>query len=125
MCIRDSPRAYSAVNYLSDLQNAILSDLAGTKEIDVFRRNLQKFYVERLISMIISPAGASPSIAVFGTVIPGRIDSKKSDVLSLIKSNLKSLRPILVSASNRRSESISKMHLDDLADRIKNALEPK
>jgi hypothetical protein len=119
------PGAYSVVSYLNDLQNAILSDLPGTKEIDVFRRNLQKFYVERLINMIISPAGASPGIAVFGTVIPGRIDAKKSDVLSLIKSNLKSLRPILVAASNRRPKSLSKMHLEDLADRIKNALEPK
>lgn len=119
------PGTYTATAFLYDLQKDILSDVAGAGEIDVFRRNLQKIYIERLISMVANPAGPSGSIAVFGTVIPGRIDAKKSDILSMIKANLRSARSVINSGANRRADSISKMHLQDLADRIKNTLDPK
>lgn len=119
------PGSYPVNDFLNDIKSAILSDLAGSNEIDVFRRNLQKIYVERLITMILAPAGPSNGIAVFGTVIPGRIDARKSDILSLLKHNLKSIRLLSVAGASRRSNSITKMHLEDLADRIKNALEPK
>lgn len=120
------PNAYNALQLFHDMQTAVWNDLSGSKEIDVFRRNLQKIYVERLITMIKSPAGPSGDIAFFGTVIPGRTDPKKNDILSLVKGHLKSLKPLIDAAKSRRGvNTITAMHLDDLSARIKEALDPK
>ncbi|MEP7322629.1 MAG: zinc-dependent metalloprotease [Saprospiraceae bacterium] len=120
------PNTYKVMELFSDLQSAVWNDLAGAKEIDVFRRDLQKVYVERLITMLKTPAGPSNEVAFFGTVIPGRTDPKKNDVLSLVRGHLKGLRLVIDSAKARRgSNTISSMHLDDLSARIKEALDPK
>lgn len=119
------PNAYSAIEFFKDMQAGVWGDISGNKEIDIYRRNLQKIYVERLISMISTPAGPSNTVSVFGTTIPGRTDPKKNDILSLVKGHLKSLRVLILDGAGRRSSSISKMHLDDLAGRIQQALNPK
>jgi len=120
-----TPGSYQVTDLLRDLQNSVWSDLAGSGEIDVYRRNLQKIYVERLIQMIVTPAGPSNSISVFGTTIPGRMDPKKNDVLSLVRGHLKNLRSQLITSASRRNNSITRMHLDDLSDRIQKVLDPK
>ncbi len=120
-----APAAYRVTDLFRDLQSAVWSDLSGSGEINIFRRNLQKLYVERLISMLASPAGPSNAVTVFGTTLPARTDPRKNDVLSLVRGHLKGLRSLIVQASGRRGASVSGMHLDDLAERIRQALEPK
>jgi len=119
------PGSYKVTDLLKDMQNSIWSDLQGTKEIDIYRRNLQKIYVERLIQMLLTPAGPSNPVSVFGTTIPGRMDPKKNDVLSLIRGHLKNLRGLVIQATPGRGNSISAMHLEDLSYRIQKALDPK
>ncbi len=116
---------YTVSDLFRDMQAAVWSDVAGSKEIDVYRRGLQKLYIEKLTSMFSSPAGASNTVAVFGTVIPARIDSKKSDVLSFVRSHLKTMKSVISSAAGRRGNTVTKMHLEDLADRIEKTLNPK
>ncbi|MEP7268196.1 MAG: zinc-dependent metalloprotease [Saprospiraceae bacterium] len=116
---------YTVTDLFRDMQAAVWSDVAGSKEIDVYRRGLQKLYIEKLTSMFSSPAGASNTVAVFGTVIPARIDSKKSDVLSFVRSHLKTMKSVISSAAGRRGNTVTKMHLEDLADRIEKTLNPK
>ena len=117
---------YNVTRLFADMQSIVWNDLAGSKEIDVFRRNLQKIYVEKLISMLKTPAQPSSEIAFFGTVIPGRTDPKKNDIMSLVRGQLKALKPLIDNARNRRgSNTLSAMHLDDLSFRIKDALDPK
>lgn len=119
------PNSYGVLEFFKDMQSGVWSDLSGSKEITMYRRNLQKIYVERLISMITTPAGPSNAISVFGTTIPARTDPKKNDILSLVRGHLKSLRPLIIAGASRRSSNLTKMHLDDLADRIERALNPK
>lgn len=119
------PGSYQVTDLLKDMQSSIWSDLAGSGEIDIFRRNLQKIYVERLIQMLVTPAGPSNTVSVFGTTIPGRMDPKKNDVLSLVRGHLKNLRSQMIPAALRRGNSISGMHLDDLSVRIQKVLDPK
>ena len=120
-----APAAYRVTDLFRDLQSAVWSDLSGSGEINIFRRNLQKLYVERLISMLASPAGPSNAVTVFGTTLPARTDPRKNDVLSLVRGHLKGLRAQIMQAAGRRGVSVSGMHLDDLAERIRQALEPK
>jgi hypothetical protein len=120
-----NPGSYQVTDLMRDMQASVWSDLAGNREIDVFRRNLQKMYVERLIQMVVNPAGPSNPVSVFGTTIPGRMDPKKNDVLSLVRGHLKNLRTQITSAASRRNNTITRMHLDDLSDRIQKAIDPK
>ena len=119
------PKAYGVLQLLKDMQSAIWTDLGGSGEINIFRRNLQKMYVERLNGMLTTPAGPSGPVSVFGTTIPGRMDPKKNDILSILRGHLKSMKSLIDTAAARRGNTITKMHLEDLSNRIKTTLDPK
>lgn len=123
--LQDGGRAYGMNDLFNDLNSGIWPELRGGGKIDLFRRNLQKTYVEVLISLlqpVASPAGFSSG--------PVRInlfqqDGSKSDVQSVVRGNLNALRARIKVAIPRQGDQMSKYHLQDLADRITRALEPK
>jgi hypothetical protein len=123
----DGQSAYKITDFFTDIQGSVFSELKANQPIDVYRRNLQKAYVEKLIS-IIKPAAASQSIAAaaFGRA-PGAssdISATQSDVISVVKAELKDLDTAIKSATPQAT-GLSKYHLQDLSDRIQNALDPK
>ncbi len=121
----EGANAYTATEMLTDVRRNIFSELASRKAIDVYRRQLQKSLVERLITLV-KPAppqqinlggGVSMSIATgFG---------KTSDGPSIIKAQLRVLASEIRAAAAVYPDAASKNHLLDLQDRIKTALEPK
>lgn len=120
-------QAYGADDLLSDLQNGIWSELKTGKAIDPFRRNLQKSYVEKLIGMIKTDAATTISSTTPGLTISlgPSFDINKSDIPSVIKAQLMTLRSRIKTALPQTRDQMSKYHLMDVADRITRALEPK
>jgi hypothetical protein len=118
-----SARAYTVDELLDDTRKGVWKELATHKAIDVYRRNLQKTYVESLIS-IISPA-APPATGNAGIVILFGPNTKNTDLPSIAKAELTSLRSQLLAAIPLTADRLSKYHLQDLADRIRQALNPK
>jgi len=120
----DGPESYQATTYLNDVKKAIFSEVYTKKNIDVFRRNLQKSYVQHIIQLL--PANesqaANPMIIMFG---PQPADPAKSDVSSIARAHLVALRSDIRGAATVIQDPLSKYHLSDLADRITQALEPK
>ncbi len=57
--------AYKATDLLSDLRKLIFSEVYNKTTIDIFRRNLQKMYTERLIGLL--PGQSSSAISFSGT----------------------------------------------------------
>lgn len=116
---------YSVDDMLSDLRKGIWSELATKKPIDNMRRNLQKVYVEDLIK-IITPAQAtavqSSSSSIMSAFNP---NVSITDVTSIVRAHLTSLRNEIVAAIPGTTDKLSKYHLQDVAQRIKQALEPK
>jgi hypothetical protein len=114
-------KAYTAANLFSDLKVGIWSELTTHKNIDVYRRNLQKAYVDNMTKLIAAPA---PSTA--GSTFPGMrmSDPTSSDVSSISRAHLtllaKNIRSAIPSATG-----MSKYHLQDLLVRINSALNPK
>ncbi|MES2828056.1 MAG: zinc-dependent metalloprotease [Bacteroidota bacterium] len=104
----DGPSAYKITDLLADLNASIFSELKANKEIDVYRRNLQKNYVARLIAIVSVPA------ATAGT----------NDVTSVVKGELKALSVSIKTATTGAS-GLTKYHLEDLSDRIDAALKAK
>jgi hypothetical protein len=115
--------AYKITEFLSDLKKGIWSELTGRKPIDVYRRNLQKSYIN-ILEDIVNPPDR-PSISIPGISILISSSSDKSDVKSVVRAHLAALRTEIISATNGIADPMSKYHLQDVAQRIDNALNPK
>jgi Met-zincin/Domain of unknown function (DUF5117)/Domain of unknown function (DUF5118) len=116
-------QAYTIVDLLDDLKQSIFTELPAKRSIDIYRRNLQKSYVERL-GNIINPAPVSGITITFGNAAPV-IDTKKTDILSYLKGHAKELKAGIDAAAAGTADKTSKYHLQDLSDRLRKILDPK
>jgi len=100
--------AYTTSELMSDLQNALWTELKSGKSIDVYRRNLQKAHIDRLEDMLYPK------------------DSKylNSDIPSIARASLTNLKASIRSGLGKQS-GLSKDHLKDVLARIDHALEGK
>lgn len=118
-------KAYTAMELLNDVQGTVFNELSSKKAIDTYKRMLQRAYVDRLTS-IINPTSPAGGITItFGGAGSAGIDAKKSDVTAIVRAQLIGLRSQLNSAAATTADKMSKIHLADLAERIKVALDPK
>jgi hypothetical protein len=113
-------KAYSINQLLKDLRKGIWDELSNNKPIDLYRRNLQKAYVNQLIALLNKPkesadvAGDSFYDASFMT-----------DTRSVIKNEIKSLAGAISNSILKRGDNLSRMHLIDLKERLDGALKVK
>ncbi len=115
-------KAYTVNDLLSDLKQNVFTELASKKAIDVYRRNLQKAYIERLGTLINPPSMGGVTVN-FGPATP-TIDTKKGDILSYLKGHAKEIKAAIDAAANN-ADKATKYHLQDLSDRLKKILDPK
>jgi hypothetical protein len=116
---------YGVDELITDVKKGVWSELNSRKPIDIFRRNLQKTYVEALINLlnppqVILPAGLPRNFSIlFGG------DIKNTDVPSIARAQLNILKNEITAAIPATSDRLSKYHLQDVLERIKQALNPK
>lgn len=103
-------KAYKVTDLFDDLQTGIWGELTTHKPVSIYRRNLQKSYVEKL-SVIIKPPGAVPV--------------GKTDMVSICRANLVELRTKMRAALPAIQDKSTRYHFQDLIDRINSALTPK
>lgn len=114
---------YGLDEMMTDVRKGIWSELVSKKAIDPYRRNLQKTYVERLISLINPPKAPAGLVTIsFGGAPSVNIDN--TDVTSVVRGELKSLQSEINAAIPGTTDKMSKYHLQDVSDRIKEALNP-
>lgn len=122
-------KAYSALDMVSELQNDLFSELKSNKAIDSYRRMLQKSYVDKLDNLINpQPAGTNITFIILGGGRPNPYASglnNRSDVYSIARAQLVQLRAQVGAAAAGAPDRMSRIHLQDLADKIKKALDPK
>lgn len=117
---------YRVDELMEDVRKGVWSELAGGQAIDSYRRNLQKAHVEKLIDLI-TPAASGTTVIQLG----GRggfslpVNTRNTDVTSAARGELRNLLRDVTAAAGKTSDKLSKYHLQDVADRIKSALEPK
>ena len=115
---------YTADDMLTDTESGIWSELQSKKPIDMYRRNVQKSYTEALINILNPPVGGITfSFSALGNL--GSTNIKSTDVVSIARGHLVALRSKLVAAIPGTTDKMSKYHLEDVAERIKRALEPR
>jgi len=113
-------KAYTVTNLFTDLKTAVWSELYSHKSIDVYRRNLQKAYIDNMTKLIVSPAPAASPQGMGMRVI----DPTSSDVSSVSRAHLTTMAKD-IRAAIPAATGMSKYHLQDLLVRINSALNPK
>ncbi|MBC8033615.1 MAG: zinc-dependent metalloprotease [Chitinophagaceae bacterium] len=116
--------AYTIEEYYKDLKKSVWTELPARSVITVYRRDLQKSYVNKMIALIAPPSSASGT----GTIsfLPSApVDGSKSDIGSLTRANLQILRTEIRAAIPFMKNNMSRYHLQDIAERIKTALSPR
>ena len=118
---------YTLDELYSEIESGIWSELKGGKTIDIYRRNLQKVYAEKLISMLKpgkTTVNAIPVGVTYG--FNGRsVDLNETDVPSISRAHLENLKSSIQAAIPKTADKLSKYHLQDMLQRIKMALDPK
>jgi hypothetical protein len=115
---------YLITELLSDLKKGIWSELAARKPIDIYRRQLQKSYVNTLISLV-NPPSSNQTVSTGSFTITISNSNDKSDIKSVVRAHLAALRTEISAAATGTADIMSKYHLQDVAKRIDNALNPK
>ncbi len=121
----------SAANYnldelMTDVRTSIWSELKSKKIIDIHRRNLQKVFVEKAISLL------NPGMATVNYIPQGasygfesrNVDLKKTDLPSIARGHLEILKSEIKLALPLTTDKMSKYHLQDVLQRIEVALNP-
>lgn len=117
--------SYSALDMLTELQSDLFSELKSNKPIDSYRRMLQKSFIDKLDN-IINPAPVTTLTVNSGRPNPYQSGfNNRSDVFSIARAVLVQLRSQVTSAAATSSDRMSRIHLLDLSDKIKKALDPK
>jgi hypothetical protein len=98
---------YAAIDMVGDLRRGIFSETRVIKNVDLHRRNLQKSFINRMSSLM-----KDASI-------------ENTDIPSIIRGELTTLKNQLNSASKRTVNKMTKYHYMDSVILISNILDPK
>jgi hypothetical protein len=117
---------YGPDDLITDLEKGIWKELmTPEKAIDPFRRNLQKQYVDIMISLMNPVQPTLPAGLPRGLIILLGADVKNTDIPSIVRGHLTVLRTRILTAANITTDKMSKYHLQDVAERIRQAMSPK
>jgi hypothetical protein len=119
----EESNAYTAAEMMADLKKGIWNELGSKQAIDIYRRNLQKAYVERLIR-VANPEPVTTVIIFPGATATPAVNIRTSDVMSIAKMGLRSLQSEIRSTLPAYKDAMSRAHLQDVNDRITAALDP-
>jgi hypothetical protein len=98
---------YPISNMIRNLRRGIFSETNAVKNVDLYRRNLQKLFIGRMNSLLTDK------------------NAKNTDISSIVRGELESLKYQLNTASKRTVNRITKYHYKDAIVMINNILEPK
>lgn len=108
--------AYLPAEMVNDVKKTIFSELATHQNVDIYKRNLQRLYVEKL-SALLSPAPSQGPGAPAGNV-------RLSDATSVARAALTSLRTELRTAA-AAGDATTRGHYQDLIASISKTLDNK
>jgi hypothetical protein len=111
---------------LADTRKGVWSELTTGAPIDSYRRNLQKQYIQALIALISSAAPPPPPPATMARgLVAFTGDIRYTDVPSVARAQLVELRAAIGAAIPKETDKMSKYHLQDVQERIRQALNPR
>jgi hypothetical protein len=98
---------YSPTELFADLRGGLFRELnANPVDIDLYRRNLQRSYVDMLSATLKNPA-------------------RDSDFPAYARAELEAIRAMIDRTNASQIKPVARIHLKDLAARISRALDPR
>ena len=114
--------AYSLLDMMTDLRKGIWSELKNNKNIDVYRRNLQLAYLDRLEYIMNEEQGQVPSRFRNGRT---SVKVSQSDIRTIAASELMELKKDIKKSIKRTSNKMSKIHLEASLNKLNKILNGK
>lgn len=118
---------YSVDELMTDLNKGIFSELKNKNSIDIYRRNIQKLYVDKMVELL-KPGKASVRSVKVGVTYgfdTRSVDLAQTDLPSIARGQLNGLKNELKLSAPRMTDRMSKYHVLDLIYRIGEGLDPK
>ena len=113
--------AYSLIEMMTDLRKGIFNEVYKNKTIDVYRRNLQLAYLDRVSYLMSNEQGSTPSWARNYVT---SVKVSQSDIRTVAANQLIELRKDLKKHKNK-SDKMTKMHLEMVQNKISSILTGK
>ena len=110
--------AYSLIEMMTDLRKGIFNEVYKNKTIDVYRRNLQLAYLDRISYLMSNEQGSTPSWARNYVT---SVKVSQSDIRTVAANQLIELRKDLKKHKNK-SDKMTKMHLEMVQSKISSIL---
>lgn len=110
-------QAYTFLDMMAATRKGLFSELQNRSTIDIYRRNLQRAYVERLDYLMTEEQGDASRFSTRTS-----IDVSQSDIRAVVRAELKDLKRDLQNA--RLRDRMSNIHTEDLVERINIILDP-
>ncbi|ULQ50775.1 zinc-dependent metalloprotease [Flavihumibacter fluvii] len=117
-------KAFTVNELMGELRKQVFTELNNRKPIDIYRRNLQKNMVERLLTIVKPSSGGSSSVGAI-IISFGASVNRNSDIISFAKGTLRSIQADIRAAIPAYADNATKYHLQDLNDRITEGLNPR
>ena len=121
-----SKNNYSIDDLMNDLNKGIFSELKNKNSIDIFRRNIQKLYVDKMIELL-NPGTANVRSVPVGVTYgfnSRKVNLFQTDLPSITRGQLIKLKSDLKFSVSKMTDRVSKYHVLDLISRINSALDP-
>ena len=114
--------SYTVAEFLADLRGGVWTELSQRNpDVDVFRRTLQRMYLEaadRAINPPTPPASASPAVRAAAEA------ARTSDARALLRGELTELQRLAQTAASRTNDAMTRLHLRDINLEIERILDP-
>ena len=109
--------AYKPITFLSELRNGIWSELPTNQNITIYRRNLQRAYLDRMNFLMNEELKNSTSKEYYNV--------SQSSVRAIVRGELKNLKNEIKLKKDFFNSLESKYHLEDCLERIEAILNPE
>ncbi len=116
--------AYTLINMMTELRLGLWSELQSAKVIDVYRRNLQRAYVDRMGFLMKKDQPEIPK-DMRPYVKRTTVNASQSDIRAIVRAELKAVLKNTRIAVNKTKDKMTRYHLLDIIERISLLLELK
>lgn len=108
---------YSTLEMLQDLRKGIWKELNNNQTVDVYRRNLQRAYIDRMAFLMTEELKPGRGVSAYNV--------NQSDVRAFVRGELNTLKTQLNGRKNTVANTETKYHYQDAVKRIELILDPK
>jgi len=108
---------YKALDFFKDLRKGIWKEAASATNVTIYRRNLQRAYIDRMGGLMTEEIKPNDRSATY-------YNAAQSDLRALVRGELNALKKSLVTAKATAVNTETKYHYEDCIKRIDLILNP-